>query len=248
MSNTEVEFYRSVRKELPEAIAPHAFATVKGSGARFLLALEDLNERGLANLHARFWESSRFAADLSWVKPAAQRPGCLFRHAFERHARERVMSAGYAREFPPEVLRLVHLLGEHDKEMDRLAEQAPLTLCTVMHISGTPGSRGRARPGCTTGSSSIGGTASRTWLISWCTRSRRRFVGNINGHSSSIRSKRCTPTASRMCQLEIFGSAIAWPSRTNGIPLPTPSLRRRATALRVRAPQWRDCRPRPTRR
>jgi len=26
------------------------------------------------------------------------------------------MSADYAREFPPEVLRLVHLLGEHDEE------------------------------------------------------------------------------------------------------------------------------------
>jgi hypothetical protein len=34
----------------------------------------------------------------------------------ERHSRERVMSADYAREFPPEVLRLVHLLGEQDEE------------------------------------------------------------------------------------------------------------------------------------
>jgi hypothetical protein len=148
-SVTEVEFYRTVRKDLPEDIAPHAFAAVRGPGARFLLVLEDMNGRGyrslssqdrctpehahavttaLANLHARFWESSRFTADLSWVRLASQRPGRWVQRAYDRHARELVMSADYAKRFPSEVLRLVHLLGKHTEEMDRLAERAPLTL------------------------------------------------------------------------------------------------------------------------
>jgi Ecdysteroid kinase-like family len=149
MSNTEVEFYRKVRKDLLEDIAPHAFTTVNGPGARFLIVLEDMAERGystlseldrctpeyaravitaLANLHALFWESSRFAADLSWVNLASQRPGRRFRRAFDRYARQRVMSADYAKEFPPEVLRVAHRFGEYPEEMDRLAECAPLTL------------------------------------------------------------------------------------------------------------------------
>ncbi len=88
MYENEVRFYREIRDELsietPRAFASH-FDLATG---RFGLLLEDLNARGarfpsaldtvsldevrsvlenLASLHARFWDSPRFAADLSWV-------------------------------------------------------------------------------------------------------------------------------------------------------------------------------------
>jgi len=88
MYGNEVRFYREIRDELsietPRVFASH-FDPATG---RFGLLLEDLTARGarfpsardpvsvhevrsvlenLASLHARFWDSPRFAADLSWV-------------------------------------------------------------------------------------------------------------------------------------------------------------------------------------
>lgn len=88
MYENEVRFYSEVRPEL-SIEAPVVFASRydRGTG-RFGLLLEDLTERGarfpsasshvsvaeirslldqLATLHARFWDSPRFAGDLSWV-------------------------------------------------------------------------------------------------------------------------------------------------------------------------------------
>lgn len=88
MYENEVRFYREIRDELdietPRVFASH-FDLATG---RFGLLLEDLTARGarfpsaldavsltevqsilanLASLHARFWDSPRFSADLSWV-------------------------------------------------------------------------------------------------------------------------------------------------------------------------------------
>ncbi len=149
MSSTEVDFYRTVRDDLPDDIAPHAYATVKGPGARFLLVLEDMDERGyrafsildrctpehahamtttLATLHVPFWDSPRFAGDLSWVRLASERPGRWFQREFDRRARARVMGTDYAKDFPADVRRVVSLFGEHARDMDRVAERPPLTL------------------------------------------------------------------------------------------------------------------------
>jgi hypothetical protein len=88
MYENEVRFYREIRDEL-EIEAPQVFAShFDGATGRFGLLLEDLTARGarfpsaldpvsldevrsilghLATLHARFWDSARFGADLSWV-------------------------------------------------------------------------------------------------------------------------------------------------------------------------------------
>ena len=84
----EVRFYRDIRHEL-DIESPMAFASqFDRTTGRFGLLLEDLTERGarfpsaldpvsldevrsvlghLARLHAQFWNSPRFAHDLSWV-------------------------------------------------------------------------------------------------------------------------------------------------------------------------------------
>jgi hypothetical protein len=87
----EVAFYRNLRPELGSAIeSPRCVgANFDESSGTFGLALEDLTIRGatfpsvktpvsiaqlqsiidsVATLHARFWESPRFATDLSWVQ------------------------------------------------------------------------------------------------------------------------------------------------------------------------------------
>ena len=109
----EVGFYRRIRPGLPiEAPGVHATAADPSLG-RFVLVLEDLAARGcrfadvretptldqaqavvtaLARLHAHFWESPRFAADLTWVTahagdPNAKLVGGLLRVALRRLAR-----------------------------------------------------------------------------------------------------------------------------------------------------------------
>ncbi len=88
MYENEVRFYREIRDEL-DIEAPRVFAShFDRPTGRFGLLLEDLTARGarfpsaldpvsltevrsllanLATLHARYWDSPRFAADLSWV-------------------------------------------------------------------------------------------------------------------------------------------------------------------------------------
>lgn len=88
MYENEVRFYREIRDEL-DIEAPRVFAShFDPPTGRFGLLLEDLTARGarfpsaldpvslaevrsilghLASLHARFWDSPRFAAQLSWV-------------------------------------------------------------------------------------------------------------------------------------------------------------------------------------
>jgi hypothetical protein len=88
MYENEVNFYREIRDEL-DIEAPRVFAShFDPPTGRFGLLLEDLTARGarfpsaldpvslaevrsilghLASLHARFWDSPRFAAQLSWV-------------------------------------------------------------------------------------------------------------------------------------------------------------------------------------
>jgi hypothetical protein len=88
LGRNEVAFYRSVRPDLPVR-APRVWgADSSPSGRRFAMLLEDLSASDarfavvgdradlatvrrvvveLARLHAAFWESPRFRADLAWV-------------------------------------------------------------------------------------------------------------------------------------------------------------------------------------
>ena len=84
---SEARFYRDVAREIPLRIPAVWHAALDGEG-RYVMVLEDLVASGcrfprprdadaaerarsivedLAALHARFWESARFGADLAWV-------------------------------------------------------------------------------------------------------------------------------------------------------------------------------------
>ena len=90
MGKKEARFYRDLAAELPLAV-PHCYhASFNEAGDRYIILLENLEDRGctfrnastnysldyirgvldaFACLHGRFWDSPRFAADLDWIRP-----------------------------------------------------------------------------------------------------------------------------------------------------------------------------------
>jgi hypothetical protein len=147
MAVNEVKFYEQVRPALGD-VAPVAYASHAGHGARFLIVLEDLVARGaepwslqeectlehargvitaLAQLHARFWESPRLQSDLRWAAPMTQRPGfALLANQFRR-VRRRFLAEADERQVGPAVRRMIGLLNEHDKALYRSWETGPQT-------------------------------------------------------------------------------------------------------------------------
>lgn len=146
MTNTELDFYRCVRNEVP-SVAPEAYGMVYGTGGRFLLLLEDLGAGGgltysladeaelrhfellvdsLAHLHATYWESPRFGTDLGWVKPQRQRPGYGLLTTLFKACRRKILRSD--RSIPQPVRRLTELLTREAGTLARLFEQGPRTL------------------------------------------------------------------------------------------------------------------------
>lgn len=121
----EVRFYRELAGGVPVRV-PDAYSVAAGPGARrFALVLEDVAAsgasfvevgdhtgpgrargvvEGLAALHARFWESPRFAADLAWVRAFENRGGDL---PMERFLAARMLAAA-ARRYGPELAEPFH--------------------------------------------------------------------------------------------------------------------------------------------
>lgn len=87
LGGNEVAFYKHLRSDVPVK-SPRVYSS-EGDSTSYLLLLEDLTDQDcdfrdlaskcsaeeatsvvttLAQLHARFWQSERFATDLSWVK------------------------------------------------------------------------------------------------------------------------------------------------------------------------------------
>ncbi|MEX2558149.1 MAG: phosphotransferase [Actinomycetota bacterium] len=145
MPPNELDFYRLVRDAVP-SVAPRAYAMSYGSGARFLLLLEDLGASGgltyslaqdaelrhfedlidaLATLHAAFWESPRFQTDLRWVKAQRQRAGYGMLTALFKACRRKVLRSG--RQIPEPARRLTELLTRESRTLARLFEQGPRT-------------------------------------------------------------------------------------------------------------------------
>ncbi|TFH24756.1 MAG: hypothetical protein E4H03_02765 [Myxococcales bacterium] len=96
LAATEVRFYREIAATVPIAIPRAWYAERHSASGAFLLVLEDLTTRGarftdasdradletarrvvttLGRLHAAFWNSPRFDADLHWLKPPGPRRG-----------------------------------------------------------------------------------------------------------------------------------------------------------------------------
>ncbi|MEE8311799.1 MAG: phosphotransferase [Candidatus Binatia bacterium] len=95
LAATEVRFYREIAPTLPIAVPRAWYAERHAATGAFVLVLEDLAARGarftdvsdradletarrvvttLGRLHAAFWNSPRFDADLHWLRPPGPRP------------------------------------------------------------------------------------------------------------------------------------------------------------------------------
>jgi hypothetical protein len=148
LASTEVRFYLEIAPSLPISV-PHAWRAVfeESSGA-FLLILEDLTARGahfadisepadldtarravetLGRLHAAFWNSPRFDADLSWLRAPGPRPGlrlerCLCRALVGRGV------ARFVEAVPPEIHRATSRLIRARDRLEHAWSEGPQTL------------------------------------------------------------------------------------------------------------------------
>jgi hypothetical protein len=109
MGRREARFYESLSAELPVRVPRCYFAASDDAGEAYIMLLEHLVDSGctfnnastrysldyirqvlaaFARLHARYWDSPRFAADLAWVQPPLQHDIALqlIALALEMHA------------------------------------------------------------------------------------------------------------------------------------------------------------------
>jgi hypothetical protein len=148
MARNEVLFYQRARSELSASAAPKCFAAHAGIGARHILVLEDLADRGstphalsddvdadyakammvtLGQLHAAFWESPRLHGDLAFVKPERSRPGfSLLLRQFRTVRSKLLRSEEY--EFPQEVRSMAAFVNANDWALHANWELGPQTV------------------------------------------------------------------------------------------------------------------------
>jgi hypothetical protein len=148
MAVNEVKFYAQIRPTLDD-VAPRVHHARAGRGARFVLVLDDLVERGatpvgvgdevtvahagavidaLARLHAAFWSSPRLATDLGWVAPMTGRPGfALLANQFRRVRRKFLAQSGQ-RNVGSRARRMIQLLNDHDMQLYRTWSGGPQTV------------------------------------------------------------------------------------------------------------------------
>jgi len=145
---TETSFYRSCRPTLQDVPAPWCYFAESGHGARHLVILEDITASGgipgvlsrdctltfaeslmdaFAALHAQFWESPKFATDLSWVTPLSSRVG--FRAlAWQFRKMRTALSGRTGLDLPDEVHRMCEFVNAHDHDLYGRWEVGPQTL------------------------------------------------------------------------------------------------------------------------
>lgn len=150
MYETEVRFYNELRPSLSVETPQCYAASFDPATGQFGLLLEDLTERGarfpnailpvsvdevgalldqLASLHAQFWRSPRFTADLAWV--ATPKLGGMS-GIFERHGLEIISDQVRRHPFKRELIAPLGLgvdeLWAALAEAERSLESAPITL------------------------------------------------------------------------------------------------------------------------
>lgn len=149
LGHTEVSFYNHIRPTVPVR-APEAYlAKSAAGGVDFVLLLEDLTASGcrvsdvrrgcgveearavvteLAKLHATFWESPRFAADLRWVRSRENS-----RHAmgWERFVCSQLLQLAekkFGPQMPDGFARACVLVRTRREQLEGLWAQGPRTL------------------------------------------------------------------------------------------------------------------------
>jgi hypothetical protein len=141
MGRREAGFYRDLADSLPIATPRCFYADSNQEGDRYIMLLEDLQERGcsfrnasqnysldyvravlsaFARLHAMFWNSARFSADLSWLQPPEFHPmgPKLVQRALDR----------YSASMPPVFTTLGQLYVNHASDVHALWNRGIPTL------------------------------------------------------------------------------------------------------------------------
>jgi hypothetical protein len=113
----QAHVYNDLQQEISDLI-PVAYYARSFPGGRFIIIMEDLEERGIkphwmgdtcsinharataiaqAKMHSRFWNSDRFKDDLSWVRPRSRRFGELWIRMAFKDSRERFLATELGR-------------------------------------------------------------------------------------------------------------------------------------------------------
>jgi hypothetical protein len=150
MAENEVRFYNELQPDLRD-ISPRAWFARSYPGGRFLLVMEVLEDRGLqpfwqaddcslqhayavvtalAQLHASYWETPRFANDLAWVRPRTLRFGFEWHQRSFTTARKTYLEQQREQSLPPEVGDLVSLWDSNDRAVYAYWDSLP---ATVLH-------------------------------------------------------------------------------------------------------------------
>lgn len=141
MGRREAQFYERLGGEVPVRVPAPLWSGWSEDGSQYVMLMEDLAEHGcsfpnardpnlveharalmrsLARLHAHFWDSSRFAHDLSWVEPAMRHEWgrILVKSGLEQFGEE--MSDGFN--------RLGRFYLDHTEAFSDFLDRGPHTL------------------------------------------------------------------------------------------------------------------------
>jgi hypothetical protein len=146
LGGNEVEFYRHLRRDVPVQ-SPRVYAS-EGDSASYLLLLEDLTDQGcdfrdltskcspeeatsvvttLAQLHAGFWQSERFATDLSWVRRLETNRDARLLNLV-RHLSVPIACRKFGHLLPPGTQEVIPHLLERYPRLEPLWAEEPRTL------------------------------------------------------------------------------------------------------------------------
>jgi hypothetical protein len=148
MDEAEALFYKTIQPEIPE-LAPQAFYAESYFGGRHLIVLDDLVAEGctpfwaadhcgvdhvrgvaraLATLHARYWDSERLSADLSWVRPRTRRYGWSWLRDMTHEVRQAFLAKADEEILPASLRPLLQLWDENSARVFDYWESLPQTV------------------------------------------------------------------------------------------------------------------------
>ncbi len=158
MAENEVRFYNQLQPEIPH-LAPAAYHAAYYAGGRFLLIMQDLEAAGftpywahhecsvqhagavvdtLADLHATYWNSERFAGDLGWVRPRLQKFGRKWHRRSFVEARRKYPETELGSNLPQSIRDLLNSWNENAEAVYRYwATLTPTVLHGDSHLGNT---------------------------------------------------------------------------------------------------------------